>query len=125
MEFLVRMGLLYDFYANLLTKKQQKVFALYYLQNFSLAEIAEEEGTTRQAVHDLLQRTEKLLERWEDKLRLLEQYLQNKKMMQEMCCALKKLSGLLCKDDEVQDAFANVQRIFEQLASILEIEIAE
>ncbi len=74
MERLVRTGLLYDFYGGLLTEKQQRVMELYFLENWSLAEIAAAEGVSRQAVHDLLHRSEKMIEGFEEKLGLLDRY---------------------------------------------------
>src|SRR5690554_6084450 len=91
MEQVARMGLFFDFYGGLLTPKQQRVFSLYYMENLSLGEIAEQEGTTRQAVHDLLQRTEKILERWEEQLLLVDKYLTEKKTVREIRSALENL----------------------------------
>ena len=63
----VSMTLLFDYYGELLTEKQRAYFDLYYNQDFSLAEIAEEEGVSRQGVYDTLRRTETILRRFEDK----------------------------------------------------------
>lgn len=67
-----RMVLLYDFYGKLLTPKQQEVVRLYYEEDLSLGEIAEELKITRQAVYDILKRSEQALEKYERKLGLLE-----------------------------------------------------
>ena len=61
------MTLLFDYYGDLLTDKQKTYFDLYYNQDFSLAEIAEEEGVSRQAVSDALSRTEAILRNFEEK----------------------------------------------------------
>ena len=55
------MSLLLDYYGNLLTQKQKTYFDLYYNQDLSLAEIAEQEGISRQGVHDTITRTETIL----------------------------------------------------------------
>ena len=55
------MALLYDYYGELLTEKQRTCFDLYYNQDLSLAEIAEQEGISRQGVHDAISRAETLL----------------------------------------------------------------
>ena len=52
------MALLYDYYGELLTEKQRTCFDLYYNQDLSLSEIAEDLGVTRQGVHDTLARAE-------------------------------------------------------------------
>ena len=123
MDDVVRMGLLYDFYGGLLTKKQQRVFGLYYLENLSLAEIAEEVGTTRQAVHDLLQRTEKLLTGWESKLGLVDRYLQELDAVQAVKQAVRNLAGVLPADERVAQAFTRVQKALFRLLSVLELEM--
>ena len=57
----VKIGMLCDIYGELLTERQQDVLDLYYNQNLSLAEIAEEVGITRQAVKDSIVKGEKRL----------------------------------------------------------------
>ena len=123
MDDVVRMGLLYDFYGGLLTKKQQRVFGLYYLENLSLAEIAEEVGTTRQAVHDLLQRTEKLLSGWESKLGLVDRYLQELDAVEGIKQAVRDLAGVLPADERVAQALTRVQKALRRLISVLELEM--
>lgn len=59
------MSMLLDYYGALLTQKQKTYFDLYYNQDFSLAEIAEQEGISRQGVHDTISRTETLLREME------------------------------------------------------------
>ncbi len=63
---------LYDIYGNLLTQKQQDVMRLYYEEDLSLGEIAEELKISRQAVYDIIKRSEQALEKYEKKLGLLE-----------------------------------------------------
>lgn len=59
---------LYDLYGSMLTDKQRNYFILYYQEDLSLSEIAEEEEISRNAVYDNLKRTENLLISFEEKL---------------------------------------------------------
>ena len=70
-----RMNALFEFYAALLTDKQMNYIELYYADDYSLAEIAEEFGVSRQAVYDNIKRTEKILEAYEMKLHMYSDYI--------------------------------------------------
>ncbi|BBB93221.1 MAG TPA: YlxM family DNA-binding protein [Methylomusa anaerophila] len=80
----LRIGQLYDFYNALLTDKQQQCLNMHYLQDFSLAEIAEEFGVSRQAVHDILRRAELMLEEYEEKLGLVSRYRKERLIIDEI-----------------------------------------
>ena len=62
-----RMTMLYDFYGELLTDRQKEFFDLYYNEDLSLGEIAENNGISRQGVFDNLSRAEALLKNMEAK----------------------------------------------------------
>lgn len=79
-----RINFLYDFYQSLLTPKQQSYMSLYYLDDFSLGEIAEEFGVSRQAVYDNIKRTESMLEEYEEKLLLLKKFQERSKILKNM-----------------------------------------
>lgn len=64
----LQMTLLFDYYGELLSEKQRTYFDLYYNQDLSLAEIAEETGISRQGVHDALSKAEQSLSEFEEKL---------------------------------------------------------
>ena len=78
-------AILFEYYKNLLTDKQIDTFICYYNEDYSLAEIADEFGTSRNAVWDTLKKVVSLLENYEEKLRLYEkdqklnQYLEDLK----------------------------------------------
>lgn len=84
LEKIVRLGRLFDFYSALLTEKQQRCIDLHYLQDFSLSEIAEELGVSRQAVHDMLRRAEAVLEEYEGKLKLLERQEREREALRQV-----------------------------------------
>ena len=64
----LELTLLYDYYGEMLTEKQQTCFDLHYNQDLSLAEIAGEMGISRQGVHDAIARTETALRTMEERL---------------------------------------------------------
>ena len=64
LEHRAQLVMLYDLYGGLLTEKQQEVFDLYHQCDLSLGEIAAEQNISRPAVHDLIKRTEHLLEKY-------------------------------------------------------------
>lgn len=85
------MNQLYDFYGQLLTAKQQRAMEWYFAHDLSLAEIANELNISRQAVHDLLQRSESVLEMYESKLRLAQRYAQQQAYLSQLRCLLDEL----------------------------------
>ncbi|MCT4662490.1 MAG: YlxM family DNA-binding protein [Tissierellales bacterium] len=83
-EKFVEIAMLYDFYGNLLSSKQQRVIELYYLEDLSLSEIGENLQISRQAVHDMLKRSEKGLYEYETKLGLIAKFEGNKKRAEQI-----------------------------------------
>ena len=80
----IQTSLLYDFYGSLLTDRQREVMELYYGENLSLSEIAAEFSISRQGVHDLIKRCDRILADYESKLHLVERFSSTKRMAQEI-----------------------------------------
>ncbi|WP_027107532.1 putative DNA-binding protein [Lacticigenium naphthae] len=78
------MNTLFEFYGSLLTIKQQAYMQLYYADDFSLGEIAEDFQVSRQAIYDNIKRTEVILEAYESKLRLVEEFNKNNRRIQQL-----------------------------------------
>ena len=108
MEKLAEMALLADFYGPLLTEKQQNVLDLHYQQDLTLAEIAEVEHISRQAIHDLLKRTERILTEYEDKLGLVQRFWTEREKLLEVQALLK---GLNEQDYSTRGAWERHQQI--------------
>lgn len=75
MEPKVQQTYLYDFYGELLNEHQRKVFEDFVFNDLSLGEIAEEQGISRQAVHDMIRRSTKKLEEYENTLHLMARFM--------------------------------------------------
>lgn len=84
MEQFLQQALLYDFYGELLTEHQQKVYEEVVLNDISYSEAAEEFGVSRQGVHELIRRCNRILEGYEAKLHLVERFLQIKENVRQM-----------------------------------------
>lgn len=74
-EHTIRINYLLDFYKILLTDKQKFALEMYYQEDLSLVEIAQNLDVSRQAIYDLLKRGEGLLEEYEEKLQLYSKYI--------------------------------------------------
>lgn len=74
---------LYDFYCDLLTKKQQIYFKDYYFDDLSLAEIAQNHDVSRSAVYDSISKVYLLLEKYEKKLGLFDKFQRREKLFAE------------------------------------------
>lgn len=79
-----RVNLLMDCYGDLLTQKQQDYLSLYYEEDLSLAEIAEDLDVSRNAVFDNLKRAVHLLEEYENKLHLLEKHQKRLQVIEQI-----------------------------------------
>ena len=75
MEKIVEQTLLYDFYGELLTEHQRKVYEEVVLNDYSLSEVAENMGISRQGVHDMIRRCNKILNEYESKLHLVRRFV--------------------------------------------------
>ncbi len=108
----MEISLLYDFYGALLKENQQQMFEAYILNDFSLSEIAEDMGITRQGVHDAVRRAARQLREYEEKLGLAARFEQQKK-------AVKEIHRLLKQQQIAEDTEA-WKRIFEMLEQVTE-----
>lgn len=85
---------LYDFYGELLTQHQKKVYEDAIFNDLSLSEIADEQGISRQGVHDLIKRCDKILKDYENKLHLVERFAKIMHKIQEI--------NMLTDDEEIK-----------------------
>lgn len=84
MENIFKQNMLYDFYGELLTDHQKKIYEAAVFEDMSLSEIGAEFGISRQGVHDLIKRCDKILRDYEEKLHLLQRFEETKKMANQI-----------------------------------------
>lgn len=99
----VQTALLFDFYGQLLTEKQQDVCHLYFEDDCSLSEIAEELQVSRQAVHDMIKKSRKALGEYEEKLGLAVRFLGQEEALK----TIGDIAGQLM--EEVRDTAASTE----------------
>ena len=114
MEKIVAQGLLYDFYGELLTEHQRRVYEDVVFNDMSLSEIAEEQGISRQGVHDLVKRCSQTLKGYEEKLHLVEKFLSVKQDVEEIHRLAEQFHQT--KDEQIVEQIATISnQILEEL----------
>lgn len=86
-----RMTMLFDFYGDVLTPRQKEFFDLYYNEDLSLAEIAENYGISRQGVRDVIVRAEAIMTDLEDKTGLMKRFMLMQQQVQAILDAAEKI----------------------------------
>jgi predicted DNA-binding protein YlxM (UPF0122 family) len=111
LERMLLIGLLFDYYGALLTPRQQDCIRMHYLEDLSLAEIADEFSVSRQAVHDILNRAEHTLAGYESKLRLLERRNRDQDVLRQVLALLDELPNTYKREPQLlaaQDAIRSL-----------------
>lgn len=108
---ITKQSLLYDFYGELLTKRQREVMELYHGENLSLAEIAEEFGISRQAVHDALRNGQKALDGYEEKLGLVQRFLRTENAIEKIDHQILELIEKVQQGGENTDLIRQLRQI--------------
>ena len=113
-----RMALLYDFYGDMLTDRQKEFYDLYYNEDLSLAEIAENCGITRQGVRDVIVRAEAVLTELEDKTGIVRRFLRMKEQFARMesdVDAISRRNEDRWQDEELEGQCARLRAALAQL----------
>ncbi len=84
MDRIYEQTMLFDFYGELLTEHQRSIYEDAVYNDMSLGEIAEEQGISRQGVHDLIKRCDRILQDYESKLHLVERFMRAKASLREI-----------------------------------------
>ena len=110
MERIVEQTLLYDFYGELLTDHQKAIYEDVVFNDLSLSEVAEMQGISRQGVHDLVRRCDKILAGYEEKLHLIQRFRQTRQSVEEMYQIVMEYSAY--KDETL---LAEISRLYQQV----------
>ncbi|MCK9443546.1 MAG: HTH domain-containing protein [Tissierellaceae bacterium] len=113
MEKLVEIGILFDFYGKLLSKKQYSVVELYYIHDLSLSEIGEELNISRQGVYDTLKRAEQKLYKFEKDLGLIKKFNSGHDSLRKIISISQDIMNLANKQglDEILEKSMEINRI--------------
>lgn len=111
MDKIIERGLLFDFYGELLTNHQQKIYSEAVFNDLSLSELSEEEGISRQGIHDLIKRCDKSLQEYEDKLGLIKRF-------QQIKTEIENIGAIIESNKNLDDA--SKQELKSRLISIVE-----
>ena len=104
MDKIYEQTMLFDFYGELLTEHQRKVYEDAVYNDMSLAEIAEEQGISRQGVHDLIKRCDKILAEYEQKLHLVARFSKAKNVKRRQSFfPIRARSGNRCDSADSND----------------------
>ena len=95
-----RMTMLFDFYGDILTQRQRELFDLYYNEDLSLSEIAENCGISRQGVRDVIVRAEAAMTELEDKTGLVKRFLQMQQHVDAVIAAANEIKTVNYRQSE-------------------------
>ena len=112
---LEKVSLLYDFYGELLPEKQKEFLRLYHEENYSLAEIAEGYGLSRQGVYDAVHKAEESLRNYENKLGLLERHLENRRLLDRIKQEISGLAAARAGDKALSESLGSIAGLIEDL----------
>ena len=115
MEKQVKIALLLDLYGNLLTEKQYNLLNDYYNNDFSLSEIAENEGITRQAVRDNLLKGENNLLEYDEKLSILKKKTRDQNILDN---SIEELNSIINDRKIDSEAIKKIKNVIRELKKI-------
>ena len=114
MEKIVEQTLLFDFYGELLTEHQRRIYEDVVFNDYSLSEVAQELGISRQGVHDNLKRCSRILEDYENKLHLVEKFVSIREKIRRIH-SLSQECDSMDKEELVSRIESISQEILEEL----------
>lgn len=111
MDNIFERTMLYDFYGELLKEHHKQIYEDALLNDLSLSEIAEEQGVSRQAVHEIIKRCNGMLMEYEKKLHLLEKFLKTREKVHQMNQLIEEFKEQYCKEHGNSDTLDALERL--------------
>ena len=115
----LQISFLLDFYGDMLTEKQREMISLYYNDDLSLAEIAEDQGITRQGVRDAIKRAEQQLTDMEACLGLARRFGEMRDGLSKICDETLKIAEFnrqYVLSEEIEESVARIMKLADQLS---------
>jgi predicted DNA-binding protein YlxM (UPF0122 family) len=118
MEKIVKQALLYDFYGELLTPHQREIYEAAIGEDMSLGEIADEQSISRQGVHDVIKRCDRILQSYEDTLHMIERF----RITREKINTIKSLTDIPVQNDltyeDILDRLEKIRQLSDELCDL-------
>jgi predicted DNA-binding protein YlxM (UPF0122 family) len=118
MEKIVKQALLYDFYGELLTPHQREIYEAAIGEDMSLGEIADEQSISRQGVHDVIKRCDRILQGYEDTLHMIERF----RITQEKISKIKTLTDIPVPNDltykDILERLEKIRQLSDELCDL-------
>jgi Uncharacterized protein conserved in bacteria len=114
MDDIFEMSLLLDFYGQMLTDRQFEIMDLHFNDDLSLSEISQQLGISRQGVHDNIKRGKATLFEYEQKLKLVEKFAQQKNQAVQALELVKTIDKNNLSDDDSQK-LAGIEKVIREI----------
>jgi len=111
MEKMLRQAMLYDFYGELLTEHQKHIYEDVIFNDYTLSEVAENQGISRQGVHDMIKRCNRILSEYEEKLHLVEKFITLRGQIEQ----IQKIAEECAENSAAREIVQISKKILEEL----------
>ena len=115
MNSVFEISLLLDFYGQLLTKRQYEILDLHYNSDYSLGEIGEYFNISRQGVYDNIKRGKAALNKFEQKMGLVQKFMEQKHRAEEVLVYLKRIDASKLNSEDRQ----NLEKVIDGITEII------
>ncbi len=110
----MKISFLLDFYGDTLSERRREIIEMYYNEDLSLAEIAEQTGISRQGVRDSIKKSEKDLLELEETLGLAARFAKIKSEVTDITASISKVIET-AEDEIIKSELCRIKERFEKL----------